>query len=115
MKFAIQTIAISLTALILELFLPWYGIALAAFTFGYSLKSNANFLAGFIGITLTWGFQILRLDLQAATELTQSVASIVGLKEKYQLIVITLLLGGLIGGMAALTGSLLNQERKYSH
>ena len=52
MKFIIQLIAIALAAFVLELFMPWWCIAIAAFAAGYALKSKANFFAGLLGIAL---------------------------------------------------------------
>ena len=54
MKFLIQLLAIIALAYILELFLPWYYIAVASFMMGYVLKSKANFLAGFMAIGILW-------------------------------------------------------------
>jgi hypothetical protein len=54
MKFMIQFIAIALAAFLLELFMPWWCIAIAAAAGGYALKSKVNFLAGLLGIALLW-------------------------------------------------------------
>ena len=112
MKFVVQLIAIAASAFILELFMPWYGIAFAAFAMGYSLKTKANFLAGFLGIALLWLVKAWLIDASASAPLTEKVAAILTVN-KTLLFAITALIGGLIGGFAALSGSLLKAERKY--
>lgn len=116
MKFVLQTILIILVAWILELFAPWYSIAIAAFALGYSVKSNANFLAGFIGVALLWLIRMWITDIQAAgtMNLAEAVSKIFPLNSKSLLFLVTALLGGLVGGFACLTGSLLKKEKsKY--
>jgi hypothetical protein len=114
MRFVFQLIAIMLTAFVFELFLPWYSIAVAGFIFGYGLRSNANFLAGFLGVALLWLGYIILIEASASADLADRVAKIFPVKEKNYLIAITILLGGLVAGFATLTGSLLHPSRKRS-
>jgi hypothetical protein len=111
MKFFIQLIAIMVAAFVLELLLPWWCIALAAFGMGYVVKSKANFLAGFFAIALLWSAMALYLDSSAATELIEKVAAIFTIT-KPVLMVITALLGGLVGGFAAMAGASLKKEKR---
>jgi hypothetical protein len=113
MKFVIQTLAILIIAFISELFVPWWCIAVVAFIFGFLLKSQSNFLAGFIAIALLWTIKSLTLELYAATPFTEKVAHIFALPTKTLLFVITALIGGLVGGFSALTGSLLKKKKRY--
>ena len=112
MKFVIQLIAIIILAYIFELFLPWYYIAVAAFICGYVLKSKANFLAGFLAIALLWTFKAWLTDADSPTDLTIRVANIFTLPRKELLYVVTALIGGIVGGFAALTGSLLKKKAR---
>lgn len=112
MKVTAQIIAIVVAGYIAELYLPWYSIAFVAFAFGYLLQSNANFLGGLVAIALLWGIKIWMIESTASADLASKVASILPLKEKWILIAITLFLGGLVGGFAALTGSLLKKRKK---
>jgi hypothetical protein len=111
MKFVFQVIFICLTAYVLELFFPWWTIAIAAFIFGYMLRSKANFLAGFLGVGLLWAFKAYLIEANAAAPLTQKVAEIFSLN-KHLLFALTVFLGGLVGGFAAVTGSLLRKKKK---
>ena len=115
MRFLLQFLFILLVAWILELFLNWWSIAIAAALGGLLFRSNANFLAGFLAIALLWLFTIWRLETASTSPLSDNVAALFN-TDKTILTLITCLLGGLIGGMAALTGGLLlknHRKRKY--
>ncbi len=111
MKFLIQFIAIVIVAFILELFMPWWCIAIAAFAAGYALKSNADFLAGLSGIALLWLIKAWMLDASASAPLTERVAAIFSLS-KPLLLLVTVLLGGLVGGFASMSGAALKKEKR---
>ncbi len=110
MKFLIQVLFIMVIAWVAELFLPWWSIALAAALVGFLYKSNANFLAGFIAIALLWLIKALIIDMNAAVPLADKVAKILMVNSKALLLLVTAVLGGLVGGFGALTGSLLKQK-----
>ena len=117
MKFVFQTIAIFVVAYLLELFAPWYSIAIAAFVFGYLLKSKASFLAGFLAIALLWFFKMWMIDTNSSESLNlaDAVSKIFPLKNKSMLFLVTALIGGLVGGFAAMTGALLKRDRKKGY
>jgi len=109
MKFVIQFVAILFSSHLLALFMPWYCIAFAAFVMGYLLKSNANFLAGFFAIAALWMFNAWLIDSDSSSDLAERVANLFALKHKTLLFLIMAAVGGLVGGFAALTGSLLRK------
>ena len=109
MKFIIQFVAILFSSHLLALFMPWYCIALAAFVMGYMLKSNANFLAGFIAIASLWTFNAWLIDSASTTDLADRVANLFALKHKLLLFLVMAVVGGFVGGFAALTGALLRK------
>ena len=113
MKFSLQFFTILIIAFILELFLPWWSIAIAAFAGGMMLKSNANFVAGFLGIAILWLIKALIIDVNAATPLAEKVANIFPLHSKALLFLVMSLVGGLVGGLAALTGALIYKNRNF--
>ena len=112
MKFLLQILFIVLLAFVLELFLPWWCIAVAAAAGGYAFKSKANFAAGFFSIALLWIIKALLIDLQSSTPLAEQVAAIFKLQSKILLYVVMAVLGGLVGGFAAWTGSLLRAGKR---
>jgi hypothetical protein len=113
MKFLIQLFAILISAFVLQLFFPWWTIAITAFAFGYLLKSNQNFFSGFLAIALLWGGYAFFLDSAGAAPLAERVAGVLSIN-KTLLFFVTSLLGGLVAGFACLTGSLLKTEKRKS-
>ena len=109
MKFLIQFVAILFAAHLLALFMPWYSIALAAFVMGYILKSDTNFLAGFSAIATLWVFNAWLIDVASSSDLAERVAKLLMLKYEFMLFIVMALIGGLVGGLSALTGSLLRK------
>jgi hypothetical protein len=111
MKFLIQLIAIAVLAFVLELFLPWWSIAIAAFIGGYLLKSTVNFLSGFLAVALLWFVSAWVIDMQAGAPLAERVGMLFKLSPVL-LMLVTALVGGLVSGFAAMAGSALRSNRK---
>jgi hypothetical protein len=111
MRFIIQVLVITILASIMELFLPWWSIALAAAVGGYLFSTGANFLAGFLSIVILWVITSITIDLTAGAALTEKVAAIFS-TTKPVLFVITALIGGLVGGFAAMAGGALRKDRR---
>lgn len=113
MKFLLQIVIISLLAFVAELFLDWWSVAIAAGIGGYFFKSKANFFSGFLAIALLWIVIAWKIDHASPSHLAEKVAAIFK-TTKPILITLTGVLGGLVGGMGALTGSLLKKDKKKS-
>lgn len=111
MKFIIQLVIIFVLAYLLELFLPWYAIAIAAFL-GGMINSRFNFFAGFLAIALLWTIKAGLIESASSSDLADRVALIFPVKEKALLYVVMALLGGLVGGFAATTGSALRRKKR---
>lgn len=110
MKFILQLFGIILLAYVLELFMPWYSIAFAAFVMGYALRSKANFLAGFLGIALLWTIKAWLIDSGSESDLADRVSHIFSLSGKEWLMLVMAIVGGLVGGFAAVTGALVRNS-----
>src|SRR5690606_40189444 len=67
--------------------------------------SEANFWAGFCGIGLLWLSTAVVIDITSSADLADKVASLMHLN-KTLLIIVSALIGALVGGMASYTGSL---------
>lgn len=104
MRFAVQLFVIIFLGYLLELFLPWWAIAVAAFTGGALLNTRSNFLAGFVGIGLLWVGNALITDLTTDSDLADRVARIFMVHNKIVLLLVMFLVSGLIGGFAAMSG-----------
>jgi hypothetical protein len=110
-RFALQFMVIIILASVIGLFAPWWTIAIAAFIGGFTFKSAANFLAGFLAIFLLWTAAALVIDITASAPLADRVATIFSLP-KFVLFLITGFLGGLVGGFGAATGAALRRDKR---
>lgn len=108
MKFFIQVTTTVVVCLVLQLFLPWWSIALGAFGVAYFAgnKSFISFLAGFIAIALLWSVFAFYLDFKTDSILTAKVNQLLPVNA----FVLTALVGALVGGFAALTGALIKAK-----
>lgn len=97
---------ILLLALLLQLFLPWWSVALAAAAIGAWLgqKGFQTFIAGFAGIGLLWLMASARIHVANDGVLSARIVEMMSLPNAFSLILITALCGALVGGLAALTG-----------
>ena len=69
-----------------------------------------------LGVALLWLMKILLITSVASTEFASKVAQLFPVKDQWLLILVSILLGGLVGGFAALTGGLARgkpQKTKY--
>jgi len=109
MKFLYQTIATILGCFAVQYFLPWWTMAIVAFAFGYFFQNKGalSFLAGFIGVGLLWFIVAYRIDASSQSLLTEKINRIFPLN----VFILMVAVGGLVGGFAALTGSLMNPKR----
>lgn len=115
MRFVLQLLFTAAFATLLNMFLPWWSIALAGAIGGYLLNSKAGFFAGFIGIGIVWYVASVWIDIQAATELGNQVTSLFP-ADKTTLTILASSLAGLVGGFASMTGSSLRKSsRKNSN
>ncbi|MEI8280328.1 MAG: hypothetical protein WCG87_11235 [Bacteroidota bacterium] len=90
----------------------WWCIAVVAFitTLISGLAPGKGFLAGFCGVLLLWGIWALLLDLLNQHILSQRMAALFHLPNYALFIVVIALIGGLIGGFAGWSGSLLRSS-----
>lgn len=108
MKFVTHTLLILVFALLLQLFLPWWTMAIAAFTISFMMyeKGLSSFMAGFLGVGLLWLALVLYIDISTASILTEKLNRLLPLNS----MLLTFLIGGLVGGFASLTGALLRAK-----
>jgi len=115
MKFLTAIILTALLSFISGLFLPWWGIAIAALAVAAIVHQKAGkaFLAGLLGVFLLWAGLAWWIDMKNNSVLSQKIASILPLGgNSIALIAVTGLIGGLVGGFAAITGSFLRASQK---
>ena len=107
MKFWISLLATALLSFVAGIYLPWWSIALVAFLIAYAIPQRPwkNFVSGFLGVFLLWIGLTLWIDRANGGILSARMAVIlpVGGNVVY-LHLLTALVGGLVGGLAALSG-----------
>ena len=105
MKFLYQLIATVILSFLLQNFLPWWTMAVVSFALGYLFGNTGfiSFCAGFLGVGLLWLGMAMFIDVSTQSILTEKINRILPLN----VFVLTTIIGGLVGGLAALTGSLL--------
>jgi hypothetical protein len=106
-----KIILTAVIALLFQLVLPWWSITFAAAGVAYFLyeKPAKAFLSGFLGIFLLWFTLALIINFMNDGVLAGRLANLFSLPSPYLTILITGLLGGLTGGLAALTGTMLRR------
>lgn len=104
-------ILIAITSWILSLFLPWWSLAFPCLIFGGWLgeKAGRSFLYGFIGIGGLWLLQSLIIDFRNDGILTERIAELFSLPNGLLIVLLTVFIGGLAGGVSTLTGFLAKQ------
>ena len=94
-------------AFLAQLFLPWWVIAPLAFGLAAGLGRTGGraFGAGFAGVGLGWLLTAAWLNVNSAGILSHRVAQLLPLGgNSWVLVLVAALLGGLVGGAAALAG-----------
>lgn len=113
MKFLIATLLTGLLSFAMALFFQWWVIAVVAFVVAVAIpqKPLYAFLSGFIALFLLWAIHSFVIDERNEHLLATKVANIFQLGGSYvTLILVTGLLGALVAGFGALTGSFLRRS-----
>jgi hypothetical protein len=111
-KFFVTTLLIALLSFICGLFLPWWTTAIAAFVVSALIpqKPVNAFFAGFLGLFLLWGLLAFVIDSYNENILSTRVAELLYLQgSSIALVIVTALIGGLVGGGGSLTAAYLKK------
>ena len=115
MKFLVAIILTALLAFISGLFLPWWGIAITSLLVAVLIHQKAGkaFLSGLLGVFILWAGLAGWIDIKNNGILSQRIAKVLPLGgSSIALILVTGLIGGLVAGMAAMSGSYLRASAK---
>jgi hypothetical protein len=113
MKLLVAIILTALLAFVGGLYFPWWIIAMAAFISALliPIRLGTAFLAGFLGVFILWALLAWWIDVKNNGVLATKVAQIFPLGgSSFLLILVTALVGGLVGGLAALSASYLRNR-----
>ncbi len=109
MKFLLSVLSTAMLAYAAGIFLPWWGIAIAGIISGAWLlqKPGVAFLSGFTAVFLLWaGFALVRSQMNDDILATRFVKLILKNDQPLLLVLMTGVIGGLVAGLGALSGSL---------
>jgi hypothetical protein len=113
MKFFAAFILTALLSYAAGLYLPWWSIAIAALVVAIFIQQKPlhAFAAGFLSLFLLWIAIALFIDMKNGHLLSMKMAEVLFKTKSHALIVgSTGFVAALVGGFAALTGSLLKRD-----
>lgn len=104
-------IIIFILTAIFQVFAPWWVIALIPFLVSSWRPADARaaFLTGFAAIGVLWFSYGLYLHVNSEGSMSNRIAEIFSLPGGMVLLAVTTLVGGLVGGMAGLSGYFVRQ------
>ena len=115
MKFLIATILTALLSFIAGIYIPlWWFFAVVALLVALLIHQRGAkaFLAGFLALFILWFVLAFWIDNANDGVLSVKIASLLPLGgSKWLLIIFTAVIGGLVAGFAALSGSYLRSTR----
>ena len=114
MKFVVALLLTALLSFAVGLAgsLPWWSFAICAFIVALAIhqKGWKAFLSAFIALALLWGGLAAYHDLRNEHLLSEKIAGLLSIGSSITLLLVTALVGGLVAGFAALTGSYLRKK-----
>lgn len=108
MRYLITLFSIAVLSFLFTWFLPWWLMPVTAYALAFfmGLKPGRAFSAGFLAIFILWLLLLLSADLGNGGRLSQRMSGLFFLPHRYLFLLVNVLLGGLIGGLAAWSGAL---------
>jgi len=113
MRILTAAILTALLSFVGGLYLPWWNIAIAAFVsiLLVPLANGRAFVAGFAGVFVLWFLLALWIDIKNQHILSRKIAQIFPLGgSSFAIILVTAIIGALVGGLGALSGSYLRKR-----
>jgi hypothetical protein len=104
-------ILIFITTAVLQLIAPWWVVALTPFLINAWRPSSPGyaFFVSFGAIAMLWLSYGLYLHVNTAGSMSNRIAEIFSLPGGWMLLLITSIIGGLVGGIAGLSGFYVQQ------
>ena len=107
---AVGGLAVVVIGGLAQLFFPWWSIAVVAFLVGFVVNESAgkSMVYGTLAMTVLWSLYAAFLNNANEGLIGSSIAQMIGTNSGL-LMVYTGLIGGLVSGMFAMSGSLLRK------
>ena len=106
-NFIISTLLIIGIGYLIQSYFPWWTVVILAVIIGFIIKPTNGFwgyITGFVAVALLWGMYAGYLDAQNAHILSTKMGNLFGALSSFSMILLTSLIGGIIGGLGTLTG-----------
>lgn len=110
MKVLLQILIVAVLALLMEMWLPWWSVAIAGGLGGLLLGGSGmrGFAAGFLGVGILWAVAALRLSAGTESGLAERLGAMLpGQPGGVALAVVSGVIGGLVAGFAGASGARL--------
>lgn len=114
MRFLLGILSIAILSAIAEFLLPWWSVAAIAFLISLTQnqKGGRAFLMGFLGVGLCWLSVALYRDIANEHILSTRMAALFTLPGKGMFIIITVIVGALVGGLSSWAGVLIKIKKQ---
>ncbi len=112
MKFLLSIILIALLSAGAEFILPWWSCAVVCFLVALFAKQGGGkaFLMGFLSVGIFWLVAALMRDIPNEHILSSRMAALFKLPNYWMFIIVTVFIGGLVGGLSAWVGATLRPK-----
>lgn len=112
MKLFIRMILIGALAYFASLIFPWWIIVIIGFILGWAIPGGTinAFASGFLGVGLLWMGYAWKIDTNNDSVFSSVMLEIIPLGDTMLLIVTVGVIGGLCGGLATMSGSMLRRR-----
>ncbi len=114
MKFIVSAILILLFSFLSCLYFPWWSVAFVALFVSVFIQQKhlLSFICGFVSLFLLWGFLSFWISIKNDDILAHRVSLLIFKVDSPNLLIfVTALIGAVVAGFAALTGSYLRKEK----
>ncbi len=110
------TLIYIIAAYLVNLFLPWWSVSILGVILGYTfkLKPLASFGWGFLALFILWGGQALYINIANDGIMASRIAEMLGVQSSLLMVLLTGIIGGVVGGLSVFCGSLWNFKRSRS-
>ena len=118
MKFIVALLLTTLLAFIAGLYLPWWSIAIVGIVVALLVHQRAlkAWLSGFLGVFILWAGLAWWIDMKNNGILSEKIASVLPMGgSSVVLILVTGIVGGLVAGFAAMSGSYLRTSKSQPY
>jgi len=115
MKFILALLLTATLCFLAGLRLEWWSIAIVSFLVALLIpqKIGGAFVSGFVGVFILWATLAIWIDSRNGNMMSYKIAELFKLGgSSVLLILVTALIGGLVGGFAAMAGSSLRPVPK---